>query len=260
MNETLGLGHYLGHADAIARVVLGLLLASSIASWYLILNKSLRILINHRLSQRFLKVFWDAPNLEAITHEIRHTGTPEPFSSLLHHGFTAIDYLSRKPESTGLVNVGSPHESLARALRRGIEEVKMQLEFGQTFLATVASSAPFIGLLGTVWGIYHALMAIGLSGQDTLDKVAGPVGEALIMTGIGLAVAIPATIAYNSFARSNRNTLSKLSSFAYDVHNLLASGIKASPLREDAGATSDKVRALLRAATPNHLPSKEGEL
>jgi len=247
MNEALGFAHFLDRTDGVARVVLGLLLLGSVVSWYLIVTKSAHILRIKRQSRRFLNIFWDAPNLEAVANEIRTTGTPEPFSHLLHHGFTAVDHLSRRHETSSLVDAGAPDEMLTRALRRAIEEDKTRLEFGQTFLATVASSAPFVGLLGTVWGIYHALMAIGLSGQGTLDKVAGPVGEALIMTGIGLAVAIPAAIAYNSFARAARNTLAKLNSFAYDVHNFLATGIKASPSRDDARATSDKVMSLARA-------------
>ena len=133
-------------------------------------------------------------------------------------------------------------------MKRAIDEDRSHLEFGQTFLATVASAAPFVGLFGTVWGIYHALLAIGLSGQGTLDKVAGPVGEALIMTGIGLAVAIPAAIAYNAFARANRNTLSRLNAFAYDVFAFLATGIKTSPMLTDARDTSEKVIAMARAS------------
>ncbi|HZX31227.1 MAG TPA: MotA/TolQ/ExbB proton channel family protein, partial [Rhodocyclaceae bacterium] len=133
-----------------------------------------------------------------------------------------------------------------RSLKRAIDEDRSHLEFGQTFLATVASAAPFVGLFGTVWGIYHALIAIGMSGQGTLDKVAGPVGEALIMTGIGLAVAIPAAIAYNAFARANRNTLSRLNSFAYDVFAFLATGIKTSAMLTDARATSERMIALAR--------------
>ncbi|NVO07933.1 MAG: MotA/TolQ/ExbB proton channel family protein, partial [Rhodoferax sp.] len=191
MNETLGFAHFLEHTDAVARGVLAVLLLGSVVSWYLIVTKGVHTLRSSRLSQRFLRVFWDAPNLEAVAREISSTGTPEPFSHLLHHGFTAIDHLSRSSEATSLVNAGAPDEMLTRALRRAIEEDKGRMEFGQTFLATVASSAPFVGLLGTVWGIYHALMAIGLSGQSSLDKVAGPVGEARIMTGIGLAEAIP---------------------------------------------------------------------
>lgn len=222
----LGFAHFLENTDTVARLVLALLLLGSVVSWYLIVTKIIETLRTSRQSQRFLQIFWDAPNLEAVANEIRATGTPEPFSHLLHHGFTAVQHFSHRNETPSLGSAGTPDEILTRALRRAIEEDKTRLEFGQTFLATVASSAPFVGLLGTVWGIYHALMAIGLSGQGTLDKVAGPVGEALIMTGIGLAVAIPAAIAYNSFARVTRNTLSQLNSFAYDVHNFLATGIK----------------------------------
>jgi biopolymer transport protein ExbB len=251
MNETMGFGHFLAQTDGVARGVLALLLVGSIGSWYLIATKSLQMWRMRRLSQRFLQIFWDAPNLEAVAKEIQTSGAPEPFSHLLHHGFTAVDHYSRRSNSPSLIDAGSPDDMLTRALRRAIEEDKTQLEFGQTFLATVASSAPFVGLLGTVWGIYHALMAIGLSGQSSLHKVAGPVGEALIMTGIGLAVAIPAAIAYNSFARSTRNTLSKLHTFAYDVHNFLATGIKASPMRDDARTTSDKVVHLARAQGAN---------
>ncbi len=103
------------------------------------------------------------------------------------------------------------------------------MEYGNTYLATVASSAPFVGLFGTVWGIYHALLAIGMSGQSTLDKVAGPVGEALIMTAIGLAVAIPAAVAYNTFTRANRNALGELNAFAHELFTLLATGLKTVP-------------------------------
>jgi biopolymer transport protein ExbB len=105
-----------------------------------------------------------------------------------------------------------------------IEEETARAEGGLTLLASVGSTAPFVGLFGTVWGVYHALVAIGISGQGTLDKVAGPVGEALIMTGLGLAVAIPAVLAYNTFVRGNRLMLSRLDSFAHDIHALLTTG------------------------------------
>ena len=109
-------------------------------------------------------------------------------------------------------------------MRRVIDEDTARLESGLTVLASVGSTAPFVGLFGTVWGIYHALIAIGVSGQGTLDKVAGPVGEALIMTALGLAVAIPAVLAYNAFARSNRLVLAKLDGFAHDVFAFLSTG------------------------------------
>jgi biopolymer transport protein ExbB len=109
-------------------------------------------------------------------------------------------------------------------MRRVIDEDTARLESGLTVLASVGSTAPFVGLFGTVWGVYHALVAIGLSGQGTLDKVAGPVGEALIMTGLGLAVAIPAVLAYNAFVRSNRLVLARLDAFAHDLFALITTG------------------------------------
>jgi len=248
MENSMGFAHFLSNVDGVARVVLALLLAASIGTWYLIVTKGIQVVRMHRKSQVFLAAFWDAPDLEAVATRIRESGTPEPFSHLLHHGFTAIEQHNRqKHGATSLIHAGAPDDLLTRALKRAIDEDRSHLEFGQTFLATVASAAPFVGLFGTVWGIYHALLAIGLSGQGTLDKVAGPVGEALIMTAIGLAVAIPAAIAYNAFARANRNTLARLNAFGYDVLAFLSTGIKTSPMLTDARATSEKVIALARA-------------
>lgn len=250
MENPMGLAHFLSHTDSVARLVLALMLLASIGTWYLILVKGSRIVRMRRRSEAFLDAFWAAPHLEAVAARIREDGTTEPFSHLVHHGFTAIEQHTRCQnggEPTGLIDSGAPDDLLTRALKRAIDEDRSQLEFGQTFLATVASSAPFLGLFGTVWGIYHALLAIGQSGQGTLDQVAGPVGEALIMTGIGLAVAIPAAVAYNAFARANRNILARLNAFAYDVFAFLATGIKTSPMLTDARATSEKVIALVRA-------------
>ncbi len=250
MENTLGFAHFLTNADGIARFVLALMMIASILTWYLIITKGIHGLRIRRKSAAFLAAFWEAPNLEAVAARIRENGTTEPFSHLVHHGFTAIEQQNRCANgcgSAGLINAGAPEELLTRALKRAIDEDKALLEFGQTFLATVASAAPFVGLFGTVWGIYHALIAIGLSGQGTLDKVAGPVGEALVMTGIGLAVAIPAAVAYNHFARANRSTLSQLNAFAYDVFAFLSTGVKTSPMLTDARATSEKVIAMARA-------------
>jgi biopolymer transport protein ExbB len=252
MEQTLGFAHFLQNTDGIARFVLGLMLIASIGTWYLIVVKGIAVIRMHRRSDAFLADFWNAPDLEAVATRIRESGTTEPFSHLVHHGFTAIEQHNRQKngradKASSLIYLGAPDDLLTRALKRAIDEDRSHLEFGQTFLATVASAAPFVGLFGTVWGIYHALIAIGISGQGTLDKVAGPVGEALIMTGVGLAVAIPAAIAYNTFARANRNTLSRLNSFAYDVLAFLATGIKTSPMLTDARATSEKVIALARA-------------
>ena len=258
MEPTLGFSHFLSQADGVARFVLGIMLIASLGTWYLIFTKGAQLFSMRRKSQAFLAAFWDAPNLEAVAARIRENGTDEPFSHLVHHGFTAIEQHKRCEDATtgSLIERGTQNDLLTRSLKRAIDEDRSRLEFGQTVLATIASSAPFVGLFGTVWGIYHALMAIGVSGQGTLDKVAGPIGEALIMTGIGLAVAIPAAVAYNAFARANRNTLSQLNSFAYDVFAFLATGVKTSAMLSDARTTSEKVIALARAQQPNALANR----
>ena len=250
MENSLGFGHFLANIDGIARIILVLMLVMSVGTWYLIATKGLQALRSQKKSAIFLKAFWAAPSLDAVAHHLRQTGVDEPFSHLVHHGFTAVDQHKAGREALGLVDAGTPDEFLTRALKRAIEQDKSRLEYGQTFLATVASSAPFVGLFGTVWGIYHALMAIGMSGQGTLDKVAGPIGEALIMTAIGLAVAIPAAVAYNAFARANRNTLAALNSFAHDVFTFLAMGLKAAPKTGDVAATSERILARVLASTP----------
>jgi biopolymer transport protein ExbB len=180
---------------------------------------------------------------------LRENGVTEPFSHLVHHGFTAIEQ-HKRPGRDGHRPGRCRHARRIPhpRLKRAIDQDKSRLEYGQTFLATVASSAPFVGLFGTVWGIYHALIAIGMSGQGTLDKVAGPVGEALIMTAIGLAVAIPAAVAYNAFARANRNTLAELNSFAHDVFAFLATGLKSDA---PAAATSPPRRNASSPASPH---------
>jgi biopolymer transport protein ExbB len=117
---------------------------------------------------------------------------------------------------------------VTRSLRNAIDEFTARLQSGLAILASVGSTAPFIGLFGTVWGIYHALVAIGTSGQSTIDKVAGPIGEALIMTALGLAVAIPAVLGYNALVRGNKSILSKLNSFAHDLHAYFVTGARVS--------------------------------
>ncbi|MCI0750165.1 MAG: MotA/TolQ/ExbB proton channel family protein [Nevskiales bacterium] len=125
-----------------------------------------------------------------------------------------------------LDEAGSSADFITRILKRTIDEDTARMESGLTVLASVGSTAPFVGLFGTVWGIYHALIAIGVSGAGTLDKVSGPVGEALIMTALGLAVAIPAVLGYNFLVRANRVTLARLDSFAHDLFTFLATGAR----------------------------------
>ncbi|MBR7780448.1 MotA/TolQ/ExbB proton channel family protein, partial [Undibacterium rugosum] len=113
---------------------------------------------------------------------------------------------------------------VSMSIQRAVDKVQSRLQDGLAFLATVGSTAPFVGLFGTVWGIYHALTAIGMSGQASIDKVAGPVGEALIMTAIGLAVAVPAVLGYNFLVRRNKSAMEEVRAFAADLHSVVLSG------------------------------------
>lgn len=250
MENPLGFAHFLAHADGVARFILALMLLMSAGTWYLIVTKGVALYLARNKSKEFLQDFWAAGSLDAVARQLRETGVTDAFSHLVHHGFTAIE--QHRGGSRGLIDAGTPDEFLTRSLKRAIAQDKARMEYGQTFLATVSSSAPFVGLFGTVWGIYHALLAIGISGQGTLDKVAGPVGEALIMTAIGLAVAIPAAIAYNAFARANRNTLAELNSFAHDVFTFLATGLKSAPQAGDVAVTSERIIARVVANNASH--------
>lgn len=225
MTAAFGFAHFLSHADGVSTAILLILLAMSVATWYLILTKATQRLLLRRQAAEFLRLFWNAPNLGAVAARLHATGVRDPFSHLLHHGLTACEQYRRR-DAQRLIESGSADEFLTRALKRAIAQDTARLERGLTLLASIGSSAPFVGLFGTVWGIYHALLAIGMSGQGTLDKVAGPVGEALLMTAMGLAVAIPAVLAYNFFTRGNRAMLAELDSFAHDVFAFLSLGIK----------------------------------
>jgi len=236
METQLGLAHFIGQTDGVGKFVLGVLLLMSIATWYLILTKGMQIIGTRSRSQRFLRDFWAAGSLADVHARIHAQGATDPFSELAHDGFTAVEQHMRKGAER-LIDAGSADEYLTRALRRSIERTTARLESGLTVLASVGSSAPFVGLFGTVWGIYHALLAIGLSGQGTLEKVAGPVGEALVMTAAGLAVAIPAVLAYNAFVRRNRMLLAELDGFAHDIFAFVSTGARAGEVMPRGPAT-----------------------
>jgi len=225
---TLGFAHFIAQADGVAHFLLALLLLMSVATWYLIASKAWGNWRMRRRARDFLRQFWDAPDMNAVAGHLRQHCIGDPFSHLAHHGLRAAGQYQNKTGKR-LIEAGNADEFLTRALRRAIEQDTARLEYGHTVLASVASSAPFVGLFGTVWGIYHALLAIGMSGQGTLDKVAGPVGEALIMTALGLAVAIPAVLAYNAFGRANRMILAELDGFAHDLFTYMSTGNREEP-------------------------------
>jgi biopolymer transport protein ExbB len=221
----IGFGHFLTQADGVAKTILVLMALASAASWYLIVTKLVTYTRARRRTSKFLDFFWNAPSLDVVAAKVEQQHPDEPFSHLVYHAIAA----SRHHERHGinrLNEAGSASDFVTRTMRKTIDEETASLESGLTLLASVGATAPFVGLLGTVWGIYHALVAIGVSGAGTLDKVAGPVGEALIMTAIGLAVAIPAVLGYNLIVRANRLTLAQLDAFAHDLFAFLGTGCK----------------------------------
>ena len=219
MDSSLGFSHFILQADTLGKIVLSLLLGLSVCSWYLIVTKAVQGFQARRRADAFLDRFWEAESIEAATQGVDPAQSHNAFERLALEACNA----ARKGRSGNrkLAAVGGLEEYLTRILRKGIDQETARSEHGLTLLASAGSASPYIGLFGTVWGIYHALVAIGLSGQGTLDRVAGPVGEALIMTALGLAVAIPAVLALNHFVRSNRIWLATLEAFAHDLITLL---------------------------------------
>ena len=221
--QSVGIASFLSQSDGIAKAIIVVLILMSVATWYLIITKTAQTLMTRRHTARFLQTFWDAPSLQSVAVHLEQQHPDEPFSHLTWHGIIAARH-HQHHGANKLDAAGNTAEFLTRAMRRVIDEETARIESGLTVLASVGSTAPFVGLFGTVWGVYHALINIGMSGQGTLDKVAGPVGEALIMTAAGLAVAIPAVLAYNAFVRSNRVVLAQLDSFAHDLFSFLTTG------------------------------------
>lgn len=219
----MDLKHFLAQSDTVGQVLFGLLISMSMASWFFIVLKAWRNRAASRRSGQFLQRFWNAASLDDVAQSLQQHPSNEPFAHLTYHAITA----TRHHATLGahrLHEAGSAPEFLTRAMRRVIDEETTKLEWGLTALASIASTAPFVGLFGTVWGVYHALIGIGKNGQGSLEQIAGPVGEALIMTGLGLAVAIPAVLAYNDCARNNRLVLAKLDAFAHDLFAFLTTG------------------------------------
>ena len=203
--------------DALSRSVAVLLLAMSVASWVVILWKSWLLRRAAGDLRRSTVAFWQAASLDDARDRVAASDPRQLVTPLLQATF-ALDQSA--PDS--LAVAGDRSQQLTRVLRDALHGVLNRLQFGQVLLATVGSTAPFVGLLGTVWGIYNALTAIGLEGKFQIEQVSGPVGEALVMTAAGLAVAIPAVLAYNVLGRQIGRIEADLEGFARDLRELLA--------------------------------------
>lgn len=211
---------FISQGGAVSIAVALILGTMSILSWYFIAIKSWQAFKHQGAVRGYIRQFWQKATLQAALQE------PQLASPAFRLAFTAVESAQHHQQyaSQSLAAACSQDEFIARQLRRTLSQEQATMESGLSVLASVGSVAPFVGLFGTVWGIYHALTAIGQSGVATIDKVAGPVGEALIMTAFGLAVAIPAVLAYNAFIKANRGVMAQLEGFAQDLHTLLTTG------------------------------------
>lgn len=203
----------------------------SVASWLVMIIKALDI-VKFKKYARNAQDFWHSPDLASGLEKLGNDRS-NPFRYLVLEGREATAH--HRKTSAHLHDTLDISDWVTRCMRNGISEFTARLQSGLAILASVGSTAPFIGLFGTVWGIYHALVAIGLSGQSSIDKVAGPIGEALIMTALGLAVAIPAVLGYNAVVRGNKSILNALNSFAHDMHAYFVTGARVSIDGKEAG-------------------------
>ncbi|QNN58673.1 MotA/TolQ/ExbB proton channel family protein [Diaphorobacter ruginosibacter] len=222
MNSQFGIANVWIQGDFVTRAVAVLLLAMSLASWIVIIIKALDIL-RLKKNARTARDFWHSEDFAAGMTKLG-SDPSNPFRILALEGREATAH--HRNTQAHLHDSLDVSDWVTRCLRNCIDEFTARLQSGLAILASVGSTAPFIGLFGTVWGIYHALVAIGTSGQSTIDKVAGPIGEALIMTALGLAVAIPAVLGYNALVRGNKSILNGLNSFAHDLHAYFVTGAR----------------------------------
>ena len=224
--NAMGFDHLIHNFDPLGWIVFVTLVVMSLMSWFYIVYNFLRNMMVKSRTERVISTFWDTPSLQDAVRLMEEQPKGEPFSKIALECASAAAHHQRDDGSSRLGESLNRSEFIDRSLRQAVSRESLRLETGLTVLATVGSAAPFVGLLGTVWGIYHALIKIGASGNASMEAVAGPVGEALIMTAIGLFVAIPALLAYNFFVRSNRVTLAKFDEFAHDLHDYFATGAR----------------------------------
>ena len=211
-----GLKALWNQGDVVAKSTLVILLIMSMGSWYVIFTKLFEQRSMLKSAEASADSFWKAPSIKAGASELVEGSA---FRYIADAGIKASDH----HEGT-MVEQIDKHTWVGMSVERAVGSVQSRLTDGLAVLATVGSTAPFVGLFGTVWGIYNALVKIGISGQASIDKVAGPVGEALIMTAIGLAVAVPAVMGYNWLLRRNKNILDRVRAFGGDLHNVLIAG------------------------------------
>ena len=209
-----GFENFWAQGDAITRTVAALLLLMSVSAWVVILWKGWLLRRVRNDIERAVPAFWAAPSLDAGREQLAAFDRERALSPLVSAAVAT-------PPAGTLEAKGHVDSQLTRRLRDALHGVLAQLQFGQVLLASIGSTAPFIGLFGTVWGIYHALINISAAGSISIERVSGPVGEALVMTAAGLAVAIPAVLAYNIFGKMVGSCEAELEGFAHDLREMI---------------------------------------
>ena len=218
VDNPYGLSALWNGGDFVARGTLIALAIMSMGTWYILITKLIEQTMLLRQAREANRTFWTAASIRAGAGVLSGRSA---FRMVVEDGLRATEH----HEGT-LTEQIDLHSWITMSLQRSVDAINNRMQSGLAFLATVGSTAPFVGLFGTVWGIYHALTAIGIAGQASIDKVAGPVGEALIMTAMGLAVAVPAVLGYNWLVRRNKLAMDRVRSFAADLHALLIGGAR----------------------------------
>jgi biopolymer transport protein ExbB len=224
--KQMGFANLAQNFDWLGWVVFVTLVVMSFLSWYFIIANGIRNAMVRSRADKVINDFWGNASTQDAIRELEAQPKGEPFSKIALDAASAVAHHQQSVAGAPgrLAESLSRSEFIDRALRQAVARESLRLEGGLTLLATVGSAAPFVGLLGTVWGIYHALIGIAATGNASMNAVAGPVGEALIMTAFGLFAAIPALFAFNFFNRSNRLTYARFDEFAHDLHDFFATG------------------------------------
>jgi len=222
-----GLANVWQQGDFVTRGILIALLLMSLLSWIVIVLKLWNVMRLSRIARATERSFWHAGNLETGLHQLG--GDVSPYSgnvllALALSGKEAVEH--HQVTQSNLQHSMDISDWVTRCLKDTMDDIITHLQTGLTILASIGSTAPFVGLFGTVWGIYHALIAIGVTGEAGIDRVAGPVGESLIMTAFGLFVAIPAVLGYNALTRANKSLATQLNRFAHGIHAYFVTGAR----------------------------------
>ena len=243
MNSPYGISSIWLQGDAIIKTVALTLLLMSISSWLVIVLRTWGLL-HLRKPNRALTDFWHSQSFAAGLHILGNDRSDNPYRHLAEEGQAALDH--HQNHKTDLHGNLPLSDWLTACLKDSIDHSTDKLQRGLALLASVGSTAPFVGLFGTVWGIYHALVSISVNGSASIDKVAGPVGEALIMTAFGLVVAIPAVLGYNAINRGNRTVSSKLNRFAHQLHAYFLTGAPPASSKANSRGNSAQIKNITR--------------